>query len=238
VKYRIIDDIIKDTKNGSIELALKVLKSLSEITNLKDFSLELKKARPTMAAFLNIAHYLDHFPNDEARHWAKNMIEKIENIEELIGKKAREIIGDVETVTTISSSRTVLGSIRFLKPTRVFVLRSLPGCEGESFAKKLMPLTDVKLLDDLEMVGALRESDAVLSGADCVSPSGVVNKIGTLPLAIVSKFYAIPFYVVSEEIKTVNIRCDVAEEMFEFVPIELVKAIITEEGQWSLSLKR
>lgn len=238
MKYRIIDDIIKDTKSGSIDLALKVLKSLPEITNLKDFSVELKRARPTMAAFLNIAHYLDHYSDAEAWHWAKNMIEKIEGIEEIIGKRVREIIGDVEAVTTISSSRTVLGSIRFVKPKRVFVLRSFPGGEGESFAKKLIPLTDVKLLDDLEMVGALRESDAVLSGADCVSPSGVVNKVGTLPLAIVSKFYSIPFYVVSEEIKTVNIRCDVAEEKFEFVPIELVKAIITEEGQWSLSLKR
>ncbi len=238
MKYRIIDDIVKDTKNGSIDLALKVLNFLPKITNLKDFAVELRKARPTMAAFLNIAHYLDHYSDAEARHWAKNMIKKIENIEELIGKRVREIIGDVETVTTISSSRTVLGSIRFLKPKRVFVLRSLPGGEGVPFAKKLMPLADVKLLDDLEMVSALRESDAALSGADCVSPSGVVNKIGTLPLAIVSKFYSIPFYVVSEEIKTVNIRCDIAEERFEFVPIELVKAVITEEGQWSLSLKR
>jgi eIF-2B alpha/beta/delta-like uncharacterized protein len=118
----------------------------------------------------------------------------------------------------------------------------------------------VKLITD-SMVGYVMEKkliNKVIVGADRIMRSGhVVNKIGTLSIAIIANYYGIPFYVVAPsstfDLKT-KIDSIVIEERdqdevlkingvhiapkkvpalnpaFDITPPNLISAIVTEKG--------
>ena len=69
-----------------------------------------------------------------------------------------------------------------------------------------------------------------LVGADAVAPGCIVNGTPTLALAQASKG-RIPFYVVCETVKMVAQA--VAAPGYDAVPIELVTAVVTEDGAHS-----
>ncbi len=101
--------------------------------------------------------------------------------------------------------------------------------------------------------------DLVLVGADRIAPNGdTANKIGTCGLAIIAKYYKVPFYVVApissfdfniksgkdipieirceEEIRIFNTKYVVAERAkvcnpaFDVTPAKLISGIVTEKG--------
>ena len=103
------------------------------------------------------------------------------------------------------------------------------------------------------------ETDLVLVGADRIASNGdTANKIGTRGLAIIARYYKIPFYVAAplstfdfriktgreipienrpdDEIRKFNRRCIVAEKAgihnpaFDVTPARLITGIITERG--------
>ncbi len=103
------------------------------------------------------------------------------------------------------------------------------------------------------------ETDLVLVGADRIASNGdTANKIGTRGLAIIARYYKIPFYVAAplstfdfriktgreipienrpdDEIRKFNRRCIVAEKArihnpaFDVTPARLITGIITEKG--------
>jgi translation initiation factor 2B subunit (eIF-2B alpha/beta/delta family) len=86
---------------------------------------------------------------------------------------------------------------------------------------------------------------AVLVGADTVFANGaVVNKVGTLALALLARQARVPFFVASESLKVAPSRWKEAAETpplegspeeppsvyFDVTPPRLITALITEEG--------
>jgi translation initiation factor 2B subunit (eIF-2B alpha/beta/delta family) len=96
--------------------------------------------------------------------------------------------------------------ISFADPKRkieITVLESRPENEGRLTAKELLTKGfKVKLITDAMMGYAIQNTDAVIIGADSVLKNGnVINKSGSLPLAVLCKKYRKPLYVVATNSK-------------------------------------
>ena len=99
--------------------------------------------------------------------------------------------------------------------------------------------------------------DAVIVGADRIAASGdAANKVGTLGLAIMARYFRIPFYVAApkstidcttksgadipiEERDHAEVLAEpilgvaVRNPAFDVTPYELITAIVTEDGVWN-----
>jgi translation initiation factor 2B subunit (eIF-2B alpha/beta/delta family) len=69
----------------------------------------------------------------------------------------------------------------------------------------------------------------VLTGADAVTPRGLINKLKTAALAVAASRVGIPCYAVAGEAKFLEAELPVAP-MFERVPLDLFTAISTPLG--------
>jgi translation initiation factor 2B subunit (eIF-2B alpha/beta/delta family) len=88
-------------------------------------------------------------------------------------------------------------------------------------------------------------------GADAVSPAGLINKTGTLALALAARAFGKPLYALCASTKLVGMGWEPPEEpprdpaeiadvsipnlgvrnrYFERTPLELVTAVVTEDG--------
>ena len=86
----------------------------------------------------------------------------------------------------------------------------------------------------------------MLVGADGVCPEGVVNKVGTMSLALAAREFGKPFVVLCSTSKLIPVlemdamesesvleNARIRETVFELTPLELVTAVITDEGVMS-----
>ncbi len=134
-----------------------------------------------------------------------------------------------ERVLTISWSSSVAHAIRHRRPRLALCMRSEPGGEGERTAKLLEDAAErVEVVEDgdaLERVPA----DAVVVGADAVTPRAVVNKIGTARLAAAARGRDVPRFVVAGETKFVADDVPIVEP-FEAAPLDLFTGVATADG--------
>ena len=161
--------------------------------------------------------------------------------------------GTVATVSTSESVRAVLdAAVRSGVEFSVVVSESRPSNEGVEFGTSLpawgIPVT---LVVDAALPGLVERTQLVLVGADAVSESDFVNKVGTYPLAVAAKEAGVPVYVAALLDKFIaegargrpdrvwdpsEVMADpppgvtVENRYFERVPLSLVEGIITEEG--------
>jgi methylthioribose-1-phosphate isomerase len=139
---------------------------------------------------------------------------KAEDIEmcRRIGKFGAEYLKDGQTWLTHCNAGaiatagygTALGVFRAAKEQgkkfRVFVDETRPLLQGSRLTawELLQENIDAVLIAD-NMAGGLicdRKIDGIVVGADRITSKGfVANKIGTLPLAALAKYYSVPFYV-------------------------------------------
>jgi translation initiation factor 2B subunit (eIF-2B alpha/beta/delta family) len=83
-------------------------------------------------------------------------------------------------------------------------------------------------MDDREALESV-PAEAVVVGADAVTPIALVNKVGTGALARAARDRRIPCYAVAGETKFVGDVLPVVEP-FEAVPLEAITAVATPEG--------
>ena len=134
-------------------------------------------------------------------------LQKAENARQKIGLLSQQFIRDGSVILTHSKSRVVLQVLLEAaaknKRFKVYVTQSHPGEEGAGTEKILaehnIPCTVI--LDSA--VGYIMERvDMVLVGAESVVESGgIINKIGTYPLAVVAKAMKKPVYIACESFK-------------------------------------
>lgn len=270
-----IVEITNDTSHGSAYLSLRALEVLrdragllatTDASDIEDARARLVEtaqrlldARPSMAALTNRLHRVMHASHPEPTAAA---IE--ENAHAAIGRAldadaetarraAEQIAGD--RVLTLSRSGTVFDALRRADPApTVLVAASQPGGEGVGVAEGLADAgLDVTLLPDAAVATTLANDavDAVLVGADTVSPSGaIVNKVGTRSAALAAHREEIPVYaagavdkIAVEEPRSSTEEADprtvydgpapieVAAPRFDTTPPDLVTGgIITERG--------
>ena len=137
----------------------------------------------------------------------------------------------------------------------LWLTESRPGGEGVALARALAPIGwQVTLIADAAVGMFVREAAAVLVGADSIrADGGVVNKVGTYPLALAAQRAGVPMFVLAESVKIAAPSAPLVLEAmdprellpepvpgvaarnpyFELTPAELVNATITERGRLS-----
>ena len=115
-----------------------------------------------------------------------------------------------DTVLTISLSATVARAIEIRRPASVLCMVSEPGGEGERMAGLLGQWTDARVIGDEEAIGQV-PAEAVLVGADTVSPRSVVNKVKTRELAEAAEARSVPRYAVAGSSKLVPVELPVVD---------------------------
>jgi translation initiation factor 2B subunit (eIF-2B alpha/beta/delta family) len=160
---------------------------------------------------------------------------------------------------TISKSSTVYESLKRAKRQgkrfSVVCPESRPLNEGVGFARELGKLgVSVTLCADALAPSLVDECDLMLIGGDALASEGLVNKIGTYPLALAARRVGVPFIAListqkhlghfdsrwiaemdpkelfSEPIE--NIR--VCNRYFDLTPLDLITRIVTERGIYSI----
>jgi eIF-2B alpha/beta/delta-like uncharacterized protein len=273
-----IEAIRSDHLSGAVTItqqATKVLVLLAEVTTSRtvaDFRSELTEvgraliaAQPAMASLFNLvnevlwsAEYVDDVDTMRAvvRAVATNFVAAMVAGIERIAGRAVSLISDGMMVLTHSSSATVLRAFLAAQQAgrrfAVVCTESRPMLEGCNLARQLgAEGIEARLVVDAAAFRMLPKVNLVMVGADAVSPRGVVNKIGTLGLAVTAKEHGVPFYVLCDSEKLVPEGVlapqafaqrdprEVAESMvgvtvlnytFDTTPLEYVTGVVTGEG--------
>ena len=197
---------------------------------------------------------------EDIKKTSKSKIQELMKVAESkkkkIGNIGAKLIFNHSKILTISSSslvKEIIYSAHHLKRKfSVYCLESRPNNEGHALAyelsKKGIPCV---LTPDAMMGQLLSEVNMVISGADRIYESGFVNKSGTLPLAITSKIFQVPFYVAAETDKILkeidrslrfypqdpneiydkkNSNLTISNFYFEAITFDYVTKIICEDG--------
>ena len=232
---------------------------------------KIKAARPTAS---NLFWAVDRILKaDSVLDEALKMYDEDIQTNKTIGRYGSAIIDDGDTILTHCNAGalacvdygTALGVIRAAfeegKKIKVICDETRPFCQGAKLSVFEMQQENipVKLIVDNAAARMMQigKVNKVIVGADRVAKGGIVNKIGTLMVALAAKRFNIPFYVAAPKstfdfensIFDTEIEerdpnevlyfgtCRVAPEgtevenpSFDIVPNDLITGIITEEG--------
>ncbi len=138
------------------------------------------------------------------------------------------------TVVTHSASATVERALDAIADRVEGVLCgvSLPGGEGRPLARRLSRRGfAAEVIPDAALPGACGRADLALVGADAVTDQGVVNKAGTLGLALGAAEAGIGCYAIASTHKYLPAWCLPLElSPFEVTPLRLFDAVLSERG--------
>ncbi|MEM4000566.1 MAG: hypothetical protein QXW86_07290 [Saccharolobus sp.] len=218
--------------------------AISELENALDRGLSIEEAKKV---FMRKC--------EELIHYSRNALKRISTY-------FVELIEPEEVIFTHSYSNTVLECLfrAKIKNIKVIVTESRPSMEGlktaNVLARKDIPVT---LIVDAAAGMFIKNADRVVIGADAILPdNSIINKIGTMLLALAAKESGIPLMVVSEYMKKIQDNEIVLEErdplemvpkrflkhkkitvrniFFERVPAQYISFLITEKGIEKLNI--
>ncbi len=256
----LLDKISNDRVSGSSEIYSELLDGLQKallkkpkVQEWRDFSDGLSKVKRSMAPLQNVAGSIRvllnaQIPDEQFNGFVKGFLTDLRDRETAAPQKiAKTLMSTYKPgkVLTISYSGTVMSSLLSLpKDAEISVAESLPMGEGTMTCKKLADKGHrASLFRDSMIASEVRKADLVLVGADGVCPEGVVNKVGTMLLALAAKEHAKPFVVLCSTSKLIPVlemdalegeglvdQMNIKEVVFELTPLELVTSVITDEG--------
>jgi translation initiation factor 2B subunit (eIF-2B alpha/beta/delta family) len=259
--------VADDETHGSTWVAARALEVLRDAAAEADdwgraaaTARELAECRPSMAAVSNRVNRVmataDHTPESVRMRAVAVLRESFSKTDDAAAAAATRLEDAGATcVATLSRSGTVWTTLCEAGPERILVAESRPEREGVGVAERLASETDadVVLTTEAALPTALRERgvDAVVVGADAVLPDGsVLNKTGTMVLALAARSAGVPVYAVAGgdkvrplgDTRVADERADpqtiydgtAAVETFlptfEATPATLFDGIATEEG--------
>jgi translation initiation factor 2B subunit (eIF-2B alpha/beta/delta family) len=225
----VIQGIRTDRQNGAAELTRRAADALASVQDQElviEAAQELSSAQPSMASIQRLADLLMSEPAKAARI-CRDAIERIDTAPSRIAAHTAKLIRPAASIMTNSFSSTVLPALRAAAPARVFVTESRPGGEGITLARELGSCAIV--IADASVHRMMPQVDLVLVGADCVSPVGVVNKVGTALVALSAREHQRPMYSACDTGKFIA-RPLPEGELFETTPLDWFAGVITERG--------
>lgn len=269
-------DLAADNTSGATELIRKLL-ALCEncaigycFEDLREgFALleESQKSMPSLHAVLHIlkTDFLPKLREDDETADAISYLSSLEKIlnesSSAIAARFADTFSESVRLVTLSRSSTVLLALRALHEkghlAHAHILEARPMLEGHRSIRDLDALhVPCTLFTDAAMAVAVSRADAAVVGADSISADGyLLNKTGTLPLALCCKEFGIPLYVLCDSLKFspqlrehIEVEARPVEEVlvraekdgfavwnkyFEWTPVEYVKEFITERGSFS-----
>lgn len=256
----LLDMVSNDRISGSSEIYSELLDGLQKalaqkpkVQEWKAFSEGLSEVKRSMAPVQNVAGSIRvllnaQIPDEQFNGFVKGFLTDLRERENNAPEKITRNLGNAYKpgkVATISYSGTVLSSLMSLpREVEVSVAESLPMGEGRMTGSKLAEKGfRASVFRDSMIPSEVRKADLVLVGADGVCPEGVVNKVGTLSMALAAREYDKPFVVLCSTSKLIPVlemdvmesehssdRVMVREAVFEITPLELVTAVVTDEG--------
>ncbi len=255
-------ELARDSESGASEIllsALDVLVRSAELGIPEGPVLEgvrlLAEAHPEMVPLLNLRAALEAAGWPASATGLRALREHARSARDAAARAAADLLEGAEVVVTLSWSSTVFRALRLVASRgslgEVTVAHSLPLGEGLESARRFASLgVRVRLIPDSAVPLMVREADAALVGADAVLSDGsLVNKVGTLSLALACGEFGVPMLVAADLLKVdvwggfrglrtssceglpdppegVELECPVFEE----VPADLVRTYATEEG--------
>jgi translation initiation factor 2B subunit (eIF-2B alpha/beta/delta family) len=259
--------------------SLYVLRTFIKNINLKDseeitqkfnkLGRDLIKLQPNMVAVrkhvTTVVYYMKRLvkANKSLEEIKSQTIEKINetlhsaerNLENIATNGSKLILNHskILTISYSSSLKEIFTAARKQKRKfEVYCLESRPALEGQLLAEELAKSGIASyVVTDVSMAQIAREVNVIICGADRVFENAFVNKIGTLPLAIVANKFQIPLYIVCDTEKILkeidnavrfypqepdevyiskNSLLHVSNYHFESIPLEYVSKVVNEEG--------
>jgi len=238
---------------------------------LKSYARRIAESRPSMTPITNkLGMFYSRLPEGAALNElraaatksASMIIKESRKDRSRLVENAKSVLGEPETVFTISDSSTVADVVLGVGAKNVVVTESRPQMEGRNLAERLAGEgVNVLLVVDAAAAMFMESAAVAVVGADSVLyDGGFVNKVGTRTVALAARDQGVPFYVVCStskfnvmnylgrgveleekdpaevaELEGVNVR----NPYFEVVPGRLVTGMITEMGVMeSLDIRR
>ncbi len=216
-----------------------------------EFDRECKKLLATRTTAVPVFNVIEELRKDKSAEKIEELLKKIEESRHEISKNGIKIFRKKSTLMTHCHSSEAISLLKHSKSSIkiAFVTETRPMYQGIKTAKELSSAgIPVTLITDSAAGYFMPRVDFVVVGADAIRKEGIVNKVGTLPLAVVSKEFNKHFYVVasslkfdrrknfviemrpSEEIHTrmKNIRID--NPAFDVTDWRYITGVITETG--------
>lgn len=274
-----LDELRRDNRSGAAELELSAARILEEAIAesaptdgssyrrwLLDLCRQVLAAKPFVAGIFRMVNdllwYVDTArEGTEIRTWALHYLDerraRVEAALSALCAHAVQILRPHQTIMTYSRSSTVLRAL--LNATeqgggfRVICSEGRPALEGQLLAFELASAgIKVTMGVDMALFSFMSDSDVLIVGADGVSSSGIVNKIGTRALLNAALELEIPRIVMCTSAKflpepyvaTQGLREGDPDEVmpgienvtirnpyFELVPLDLISFLVSEEGR-------
>ena len=273
-----IAHLAKDNTSGAVEIAVRAAELLtlfadeadaedasSFVGQLASTGKALIQAQPSMAPTFNlvnsvIAGVQEASDLDSARRLATATAEavaaQLHSRNEEIAHQALSLFAGGSSVLTHSRSSTVMAALRLAanqgRQLEVVCTESRPIYEGRVVAASLAEQgIRATLIADSAAGHFVSQVDLVMVGADSVSTDGVVNKMGTYPIALAARAQGVPFHTLCgtekflptdyphfriepkdsqevwpehpEEVTVINLYFDVT-------PLTYVSGVVTERG--------
>jgi ribose 1,5-bisphosphate isomerase len=243
---------------GAKEIAVESLKFLRKIAKEKGFGKEfnntakrIENTRPTEVVLHNC---LEIIKKEKKVETINRLLRRLNQSTKEIAKRGSRLIKNGDKIMTHCHSGEVCAVIEQAwkegKKIRVYATETRPKGQGIKTAKELAKLKiPVELIIDSAVEFFIKEVDIVMVGCDALRKEGVVNKIGTYPMAVIAKEHKKPFYVVGDTLKLdrrkkliIEERCrreictermktlEVRNPAFDVTPWKYVKRVVTEKG--------
>lgn len=257
-----LNDLIKKLKSleiqGAKEIATESLKFLRKLAKEKGFGKEfnntakrIENIRPTEVVLHNC---LEIIKKEKKVETINRLLRRLNQSTKEIAKRGSRLIKDGDKIMTHCHSGEVCAVIEQAwkegKKIIVYATETRPKGQGIKTAKELAKLKiPVELIIDSAVEFFIKEVDMVMVGCDALRKEGVVNKIGTYPMAVIAKEHKKPFYVVGNTLKLdrrkkliIEERCrrevctermktlEVRNPAFDVTPWKYVKRVVTEKG--------
>lgn len=237
-------------------IAIESLKHLLAYTKKNGFGRKfdaecdrLLKARPTAVVLYNAIEKLRKSRNAET---LSSIISGLDSSKSMAAKHSSSLFRRKKTVLTHCHSSFVVAALVKNKARikGVIVTETRPKDQGLITARELLKnKIKVSYIVDSAISDFIGRADIVLVGADALRREGLVNKVGTHPLALVAKENRKPFYVVTSSF-TIDKRKKIIMEQrpdseimhrhikgariynpaFDITPWKYVTGIVTENG--------
>ncbi len=236
---------------------------------LADFGRRIVAAQPSMAPIFNsvndVLQKIERDYNEDTtvddlknivRSTTRDFIVNSKKVLALLKEQIMDLIEDNSRILTHSYSTTVIESLVFAHSERrnlqVIVCESRPMLEGRNTARYLSNAgINTVLTTDFASFHLLKDVDLILTGCDCICDMGVVNKIGTMGLAIAAFHNDSPLFVAGDKYKFLPKKymdvppidekapseiwddpgsIQIRNVYFDVTPYKFIKGIITEDG--------
>ncbi|MFX1384938.1 MAG: translation initiation factor eIF-2B, partial [Promethearchaeota archaeon] len=279
----LLDELRDDNTSGASEFIDKALKLIiTQLDQINDPYKDIKEEiiyifknliniRPSMSPLINIVGYfinnLEAFNKISLQHklfqFNIDREKRIESLNNNFYRFLKERKSQSWKIMLISYSSTILNLLLKYKEFdfEIYIMESRPLLEGHQVAEILSSHFQTHLIIDAAIGYFIDEIDVVLIGVDSILMDGsIINKIGTLPLALLAKNKNIDVYAVCDAFKynlkshygysvsitekpineiynkeITNTLLEVHNYYFDITPPKYISGIISELGVLSVS---